>query len=355
MKAAILKSVENLELEEVPEPKPGPGELVIQVKACAVCGTDVKVYHHGHKHIVFPRITGHEVSGVVIKCGAGVTNYQPGDRVIVAPAIPCGQCHYCRRGYQTMCDQLKAIGYHYDGGFAEEMKVPAAAVANGCVNHIPQGVSFTEATLAEPLACVINGQKLSQVGLGDTVLILGAGPIGCLHAQLARAVGAGQVILAEVLPERLKMAEFTGAILVDLSREDIVEKVKQLTAGRMAERVIVAATSHQAQEKAVELVAKRGSVNFFGGLPKEKPVINLNSNLVHYGEFMIVGTHGSAPRDNELAIGLIARKDITAKAYLTSILPLEQIHEALHLAEIRQGLKVVVTPSNSDQGESNDG
>ncbi|HPP13419.1 MAG TPA: zinc-dependent dehydrogenase, partial [bacterium] len=339
MKAALLRNIEDLAVVSVPDPEPEPGELVLQVKACAVCGTDVKVFHHGHKHIVFPRITGHEVSGVISHCGPGITDFHPGERVTVAPAIPCGRCHYCRRGWPTMCDNLKAIGYHYDGGFAQLMKVPAIAVANGCVNRIPDNVSFAQATLAEPLACVINGQRLSQVELGDTVLILGAGPIGCLHAELARATGAGQVILTDILPERLQIASFTGAITVDLSREDILTRVRELTDGRMAERVIVAATSQQAQEKAVELVAKRGSVNFFGGLPKEKPFINLNSNLVHYGEFTIVGTHGSAPRDNRLALTLLASGRIRASAYLTHTFPLEEIHQALQAAESRQGLK----------------
>ncbi len=344
MKAGILKDIEKLTVEDVPDPEAGPGEIVIQVKACAVCGTDVKVFHHGHKHIVFPRITGHEVTGVVVDCGAGVSNFQPGDRVAVAPAIPCGQCHYCRQGWQTMCDNLKAIGYHYDGGFAELMKVPATAVTNGCVNLIPENVSFQEATLAEPLACVINGQRLSQVSLGDTVLIIGAGPIGCLHAELAKSSGASRVILADIVPERLAMAAFTGALTIDASHQDILSRVKELTGGRLAERVIVAATSHQAQEKSVELVARRGSVNFFGGLPKEKPFINLNSNLVHYGEFYIVGTHGSTPRDNKLALDLIGSGKINTQAYLTHSFPLEQLHQALMVAESMKGLKVVVVP-----------
>ena len=275
MKAAILKNIEDLVIESLETPHPGKNEILIQVKACAICGTDVKVFHHGHKHIVFPRITGHEVSGIVVEVGKEVIEYKKGQKVAVAPAIPCGRCYYCRKGWQAMCDNLKAIGYHFDGGFAEYMLVPENAVRNGCVNEIPENVSFEEATLAEPLACVINGQILSNIGLGDTVLILGAGPIGCFHSEISRSLGAKKVILSDISSERLEMAEFTGVVLVDMTKTDIKEKVKELTDGRMADRVVVAVGSPQAQELSLELVAKRGSINFFGGLPKEKPFINL--------------------------------------------------------------------------------
>ncbi|MCM8833391.1 MAG: alcohol dehydrogenase catalytic domain-containing protein, partial [Candidatus Omnitrophica bacterium] len=133
MKAAVLKEIEKLDIEEIKLPEPKNNEILIKVKSCAICGTDIKVFHHGHKHIVFPRITGHEVSGIVEKVGKNVKDFKEGDKVAVAPAVPCGRCYYCRKGQQTMCDNLKAIGYHYDGGFAEYMLVPEDAVLNGCV------------------------------------------------------------------------------------------------------------------------------------------------------------------------------------------------------------------------------
>jgi len=344
MKAAVLKKPEELSVEEILIPSPADNELLIKVRACAICGTDIKVLHHGHKHIIFPRITGHELSGTVTASGKNVKEFKENDNVAVAPAIPCGRCYYCRKGYQSMCDNLKAIGYHYNGGFAEYMIVPEDAVRNGCVNKIPEGVSFEEAAIAEPLACVINGQSLSRVGVGDTVLILGAGPIGCFHAEFAAAAGAGRVILADISPERIKMAQFTGSILVDMSKNDIKKTVADLTEGRMADRVIVAVGIPQPQEQALELVAKRGSVNYFGGLPKEKPFINFNSNLLHYGEFFVTGTHGSNPIHNSIAQDLIAAGRVQAKKYNTHTFPLDNIREGLQKAEKKEGLKIIIKP-----------
>ncbi len=344
MKCAILKEIEKLEIEERRIPDPKENEILIKVKSCAICGTDIKVFHHGHKHIVFPRITGHEVSGVVFKVGKNIKEYKEGDRVAVAPAIPCGKCYYCRKGQQTMCDNLKAIGYHYDGGFAEYMLVPEDAVLNGCVNKIPDNLPFEIASIAEPLACVINGQILSRIEIGDTVLILGAGPIGILHSLLAKINGASKIILADISEERIKEAEFTGVYLIDMNKKDIYQEVKKITDGHMADRVIVAVGSKNAQELSLKLVAKRGSINFFGGLPKESPFIQFDSNLLHYGEFFVVGTHGSTPLHNKIAIELLSSGRINVEKLITHKLSLEKIKDGFEIVENKKGLKVLIIP-----------
>lgn len=196
MKAGVLYAIENLKIQDVPTPTPLKKEILIKVKACTICGTDIRVYHYGHKLIRFPRITGHEVSGEIVEVGKQIKDYKVGQKVAVAPAIPCGRCYYCQRGIQSMCINLTAIGYHYDGGFAEFMIVPEDAIRNGCVNFVPDNLSFEEAALAEPLACAINGQELSRIGLGDTVVVIGAGPLGCIH--LAES---GKVMKVSILPQ----------------------------------------------------------------------------------------------------------------------------------------------------------
>ncbi len=346
MKAAVLKKIEDLEIKEVVRPTPLEKEILIKVKACTICGTDVKVYRHGHKRMRFPRIIGHEVSGEIVEVGGKVKNHKIGEKIAIAPAIPCGRCYYCRRGMQSMCINLTAIGYHYDGGFAEFMIVPEDALRNRCVNSIPSNLSFEEAALAEPLACAINGQELSRIGLGNTVVVIGGGPLGCIHIQLARAKGAIKIILIELSKERLEFARGFASpdVTINPSLEDAVKRVKEETEGRGADRIIVACPSGKAQEDSLQMISPRGIINFFGGLPLDKPFIKFNSNLLHYGEFYVVGTHGSAPYHNKLALTLISGGKVKIKELISHRLPLGELREGLHLAESGKGMKVLITP-----------
>lgn len=346
MKAAVLKGIENLEMEDISRPTPSPQEILIKVKACSICGTDIRVYHHGHKHMRFPRITGHELSGEIVEIGKRVEGHKLGEKVAIAPAIPCGRCHYCRRGMQSMCINLTAIGYHYDGGFAEFMVVPEDAVRNGCVNTIPSELSFEEAALAEPLACAINGQQLSHIDLGNTVVVVGAGPLGCIHLQLAKAKGASRTILVELSRERIDFAKKFAFpdIVINPSSENAIQRIKEETEGRGADRIIVSCPSGKAQEESLSMVAPRGIINFFGGLPLDNPFIKFNSNLIHYGEFYVVGTHGSAPYHNELALSLISQEKVRIKELVTHRLPLERLEEGLALAESKKGMKILINP-----------
>lgn len=343
MKAAVLEAVGVMKVKDIPLPTCGADEIVIKVAACAVCGTDVKVYHHGHKHIRPPRVTGHEIAGTVVEVGKNVKEFRPGDRVAIAPAVPCGECRFCRRGIQGMCDNLLAIGYQWDGGFAEYMAVPARAVKNGCVNKVPENMSLEEAALAEPLACCINAQELAWVGLGQTVVVIGAGPIGCFHVQLARANGATKVILVDISPERLAMARIVQPdAAIDASTTDPIQQVLKLTDGDGADVVITACSSGKAQEQALHMVAKRGVVNFFGGLPKDNPYIQFDSNLTHYREFYVIGNHGSSPRHNQLAINLIASGKINARSLISHRLGIADTLEGIAITEKAKGLKVII-------------
>lgn len=280
-----------------------------------------------------------------MQIGRALDGFRDGQRVAVAPAIPCGECRYCRRGAETMCERLRSIGYQFDGGLAEFMAVPASALSAGCVNSVPEAVSFEEAALAEPLACVINAQELIHVGDGDTVLVIGAGPIGCLHAALARIRGAASMILVDLRRERLQMAGPFGAdILIDASREDVQARVLEATDGAGASVVVVAAPSHRAQEQAVALAARRGRINFFGGLPKTEPTISLDANTVHYCELTVVGSYGSRPSHNRQALDLVASGRLPMRALVGLELPLDRVVEGLLAVEQGQVLKVIVRP-----------
>jgi L-iditol 2-dehydrogenase len=345
MKAAVFYGPQDLRFEERPLPVPKENELLIRVGACAICGTDLRTYRFGAANITKPVVIGHEIAGTVVEAGAALTGWAAGDRVAVAPAVPCCECAYCRRGIHTMCDNLRSIGYQFDGGFAEYMIVPWAAVRAGCVNRIPDNLTLEEATLAEPLACAINSQELLGVGLDDTVAILGAGPLGSMHADLAKIRGASKVILVDVLEHRLELARaFAADVLLNGEREDVTARVREETEGAGASVVIVAAPSARAQEQALTLAAKRGRVSFFGGLPKNNPCASLNSNLIHYRELFIMGAYGSMPRHNRMALDLLASGRINAASLIGLVVPLDQLMDGLEAAAQGRVLKVVVKP-----------
>ena len=344
MRVARFYAPQDVRLEDVPEPSAGPGELVVRVRNCSVCGTDAKIWRSGHPDLRPPRVLGHEIAGEVAEVGEGAGGWAVGDRVQVIAAIPDGSCHECRRGWASVCPNQERIGYQYDGGFAELLRVPAKVLAVDGVNRVPDGLSFAEASVAEPLSCVINGQELAGVGEGQTVVVVGAGPIGCLHVRLARARGAARVLLVELNRQRLELA--AGLVAPDeaigAEGADTVAAVRQLTGGRGADVIIVAAGSGQAQEDALRMAARRGTVSFFGGLPKDRPTITCDANIVHYREVGIVGATGSSPAHNPRALALIASGEVPVADLITHRLPLERTIEAIQTVTRGEAIKVTI-------------
>jgi L-iditol 2-dehydrogenase len=346
VKAALFRGPGDLEVIDVETPSAGPGELKIRVESCATCGTDAKIFGHGHPRLEPPQIIGHEIAGEIIEIGTATSGYEIGDRVQIIAAVPCEECWACKAVKQGVCINQTSMGYQYAGGFAEEMIVPASVLKAKGVNKIPGNLSFDEASVTEPLACVLNAQRLIHVGEGDTVLVMGAGPIGCLHVRLARALGAKKVMLADINGGRLHLSAnvVKPDRAIDMSSEDLATVVLEETDGIGPSVVITAAPSGQAQEQAIAMAAPGGRVSFFGGLPKDKPLITVDSNVVHYKELILAGANGSSPEQNAEALALIASGAVPVADLITHRLPLSQVEDAINAVTSGEAIKVVIKP-----------
>ena len=330
----------------------------MRVQGASICGTDLRIFHGGHRK--YPpgtrRIPGHEAAGVVAEIGAGVNGFEIGQRLFAAPNMGCGHCRQCISGNNNLCPDYTAIGVTIDGAFAEYVRIPAVGVQQGCLMPILSEVDPAAAALVEPFACVLRGQRPLHIQPGDTVLVSGAGPIGLLHLKLALLHGAGKVIVSEPVASRRELALSMGASLaVDPLEQDLELILLAQTGGRGADVVIVAAPSHAAQEAALRLAAIGGRINFFGGLPKDKPFIQLDANLVHYKELLVTGTTACSTFDCRQAAEIINSGRIELSGLVSARFPLGQALQAFAAAEDRSALKIVSSlrpksPKNSHGG-----
>src|SRR3954467_5126333 len=346
MKALRFYAPKDVRLEDVPEPECGPDEVKLRVRNTSTCGTDVKIFNNGHQNLSPPRTMGHEVAGEVVEVGGNVDGWSPGDRAQGIAAVPDGDCYECSRGWMAVCENQTSIGYQYDGGFAEYMIVPRQVLKVDGLNRIPDNSGYAGASVPEPFACAINAQELISVGDGDTVVVFGAGPIGCIHIRLARANGASRVFLIDVNADRLKMS--ADAVqpdeVINGSEVDVVERVMELTDGRGADVVITATAANVAQEQAIAMAARNGRISFFGGLPKTDPTITCDSNVVHYRQLHIHGANGSAPEHNKRALEYISTGQVPVKDLITEHLPLERALDAFSIVKNGEAIKVTVEP-----------
>lgn len=346
MKAAMYSGPKDLKIVEIEKPTPKSNELLIQIKACATCGTDAKIFNHGHPRLTPPMIIGHEISGVIVEVGSEVQGHEIGDRVQVIAAIPCGNCWACNQGSMQICINQLSMGYQFAGGFAEYMIIPNEVIKVNGVNKIPDQLSFEEAAAAEPLACALNAQELINVRKDDVVLVMGAGPIGCMHVRLARALGASKVILADINSKRLQLSAnvVKPDATIDMSAVDIEHEIKNVTEDQGPTVIITAAPAGSTQEQAVRMVRPGGRISFFGGLPKDKPMISIDSNLVHYKELILAGANGSSPEHNRRALELMASGKLPIKDLLTHTVTLDNVQDAIDLVLSGDAIKVVVLP-----------
>jgi L-iditol 2-dehydrogenase len=339
MKALRYHGPGRLAIEEVPVPEVRDGDVLIEVRACGICATDVKTFQRGHPKIRPGTVLGHEIAGVVVKA-PGNDGWRPGDEVVVAPYVPCGTCEACRRGDLTLCrtlfDELPE-----PGGFAEYIRVRGRLRDHGLLRK-PTGLSFDEATLAEPIACSIRGINRLQVGRGDVVVVVGDGPMGILHAALARRRGASWIGLAGRIAERLAVAASYADAVSDGAGEDLAAWLRREAPAR-PNRIAVTVPSTQAAIEALELVAPRGTVNLFAGFPSDER-LELDPNRIHYDEVTLVGSFGFAPAEFASAVALLDDGALDVRRLITNAVPLADAVAGFEAAMAYRGVKTVVRP-----------
>jgi L-iditol 2-dehydrogenase len=343
MKAAILRAPNVLEVADMATPQAGPGELILSIRAATVCGTDLRILSGKKtKGIRFPSVIGHEFSGVVVEAGAGVKDFTTGDRVCMDPVVPCRACPYCKAGLENVCQNRQAMGYEFDGAFAQYIRIPAIALQAGNVFKMPEGMSFEAAALSEPLACCINGQQNAQVGLGDSVVILGAGPIGLMHAALARAAGARQVIISEPHAGRRQAALERGVnYACDPTQENLLDLVRKKTEGLGADVVILAIGVPALANEALSLVRKGGRVNLFAGF-SQGDMSSIDVNLIHYNEITVTGASALSRSGYELALNMLSTGQIDATSLITHRYGVDDSLAAFDAAASGKAIKVAI-------------
>lgn len=348
MKAAVYEGKEQINIRDVATPTLDDGELLLAIDACSICGTDLRTYRHGDKKIAPPRVLGHEFCGRVVESRAPDANVKVGDRVVMYIVILHGSDRYVEMGRANLSTNRTTMSYHHDGAYAPFMKVPAAAVRQGNLFKVEDNISSVEMSLAEPLGCVVNAHSRLHVGLKDTVAVIGAGPIGMMHAVLSRLQGAQKVIVLDNNPARLEMAkrfDIDATVLVKPDGSHRAEVV-ELTNGFGADVVVSAVSAAPTLSDALEIAAKAGRVCFFAGLPKSNPFASLDANQIHYKELVVTGSYSEKKSDFQASVALINSGRFPSKLFVTHTLPLDEITTGFRLMETGEALKVCILPQS---------
>jgi L-iditol 2-dehydrogenase len=351
MAAAVLYGKEDLRLERIAVPRAGAGELVVRVGAALTCGTDLKTYRRGYHAAMLqpPTLFGHELGGEVAEVGDGVTEFAVGDRVVALNSAPCDRCFFCMKGQQNLCEDL----LFNNGAYAEFIRIPARIVAKNTL-HVPDGVLLAHAALTEPLACVVRGLEESGTQTGDTMVVIGAGPIGLMFMHVAELAGA-RVIAVVKRDDQIAAAKVFGASeVVQMGAvDDVVAAVRALTPdGRGADVVIEAVATPATWEWAVDMVRKGGVVNFFGGPPSGTKV-QLDTNRLHYGDITLKASFHHTPETCRTAFGLVTSGRFKCTEYITGRARLDEVPELFARMMSRDGgsrdIKTAVFPDGVPQ------
>ena len=340
MKVGMYYNNRDVRVEEMPIPQIGPGELLMQIKASGICGSDIMEWYRIQKA---PLVLGHEVTGDVAEVGHAVAGYQVGDRIFVTHHVPCNTCHYCLNGHHTACETLHTTSF-YPGGFAQYVRVPQINVDRGTM-RLPEEVSYEDGSFVEPLGTVVRGQVNAGIGPGDSVLVLGCGIAGLLHVKLARALGAGRIMATDINGYRLAAAERFGADHVIDAGEDVPEFVREANDGRLADRVIICTGALAAVEQALVSVDRGGVVLVFA-VPKPGETVAVDFNPFWRDDIAFMPSYAAAPWDNATALELIRSRRVVVNDMITHRLSLDEIGEGFRLAsEADNCLKVIIEPN----------
>ncbi|MBD3406237.1 MAG: zinc-binding dehydrogenase [Candidatus Lokiarchaeota archaeon] len=343
MMAAMFHDIGDVRYEETDIPEIGPREILVKIKKALTCGTDVKTYKRGHPLLLRnpPALFGHEYAGIIEEIGKEVKNFEPGMRVVATNSAPCGSCFFCKRNRPNLCQQLKNT--FVNGAFAEYIRVPEAVVKWN-THQIPDSLAFEEAALTEPLACVVHGIEEANIELGDTVVVIGAGPIGQMLMMLAKKSGASTVIASDLAELRRNMAKKAGAdIVIDPAEEDPIERVKEETSGYGADVVIEAVGLPTTWEQAVKMTRNAGMTVLFGGAASGTK-FEIDTVRFHYGQLTIKGVFHLTPKHVEQALNLIISGSIKPEILITHEMPLQKITEAIEMMGSGKSMKVAIKP-----------
>ena len=345
MKAAILEQPGKLEIREVETPECPPGGVLVKVNACGICSSDAKMVAQGHRALNYPRIPGHEIAGIIEQ--SRTNTFKEGTRIQIAPGFRCGKCSYCLKGMDNLCPNREILGFTQNGGFAQYIAIPIEDAIVGSLNIIPKKISHAAATLAEPLACCINAQNKINLTKNDTVLIIGAGPLGLLHAFLAKYKGAEHILISEPQTHRRKTAIHTWAdTVMDPGADNMTEKVMAATHNNGVDALIFACSQVSLNESFVKLLAPAGKVSIFSGIASQFSQSSIDFNQIHYNEFFISGSYGCTADQNRNAIELISSEPGLAKKIITHRVDLDSIHQGIEHTASQKGLKTVVEVSH---------
>lgn len=344
MQAAVMYGPSDIRVEEVPRPECPKDGLILKVLSIGLCGSDIRNMTTDSLKGAYPHIFGHEVVGVVDEVDNPNVKYAVGDKLYVYPAAHCLKCEACRAGHSENCSELWDY-VHHQGGFADYIIVYKEELERDAVFKLPDNVNLDSATLSEPLSSVYACQENVGIKLGDTVVIIGAGPIGCFHAQLAKVRGAAKVIMVEINDNRLELAKQFGVDhTINSLKEDPIAKVKELTNGKGADKVISANPSVKAQAQSIFMATPGGTIVFFGGVAKGS-LVELDTNYIHYNNLWIYGHFGANSMQVQKAFELAISPTFPAEKFITHILPLKEINKGIELTKSGEAIKVVLHPN----------